>query len=562
MRLKWLFICLFSSGVCGLFAQNTQTPVFYIDRDTVLCSPQALTLNGILNVPGANYQTTSYSVSTIPYTPDNFNSGTPLVWQTNGDDEVHFGIPIGFPFCFFGNTRTTFDIGTNGWVGFSNGPTNFSAQPIPSTNAGVPKDCIMGIWQDWWPSLSGGSIRYYVTGTAPFRRMVVNWLNTPLYSCTNLIGTFQIILYETTNVIDVFILNKPTCVTWQNGFAVQGIQNLAGTTAFAVPGRNSTQWTANNDGKRFTPNGPQTPLVINWFDVTNSVALGTGNSMTVNPTATTQYAAYVVFECVNDTAFDTVRVTVSQPMASQILSSDDTCLYGMGTASLNLSGGQSPYSYQWSNGATQATLSGLSQGTYSVLVTDANNCTHTATANVVGLPPPSAQFTHFPNVVTLVDPQCSFTDMSQGAVSWFWNFGDGNTDTLQNPVHTYTSDGTFLVTLILNNQFGCTDTLSMTVLVEGYYTFYVPNCFTPNNSGVNEIFVPLFTGIIESSYTLRIYNRWGELIFKTQDPYEGWNGKKHNTGARAPEGVYVYLINFMDFNYYIREKKGHVTLIR
>jgi gliding motility-associated-like protein len=552
-----LFLCF--GAVCA-FAQTP--PNFYIANDTTLCQAGPVTLNAMISVPGVNYSTTSYSVTSIPYTPDPYNGGPFLTYQTNGDDEVHGPFPIGFTFCFMGVARTQFYIGTNGWVGFSNGPTTYTSLAIPSTNVNVPKDCIMGPWQDWYPGFNNSQVHYAVYGTAPWRRLVVAWDNTPMFSCTNNIGRFQIVLFETSNIIENHIQTKPNCLNWGGGTAVQGLHDISGTIAFPVPGRNSTQWTTSNNAYRFTPNGPFTPYQITWYDVSTNTQIGTGNSIVVNPPSTNNYAAIVTFECSLGTDTDTVAVTISPPLLALTTFSDDTCLATVGSATVLVSGGFGPYSYLWSNGDTNMVADSLIGGTYTVITTDVNGCTRTDVVTVTSLPPPVANFSHNPNIVTLLDPDCYFTDLSLNATQWYWDFGDGDTSTLQNPVHIYMLDGTYTVTLIVSNQWGCTDTITQTVLVEAYYTFFVPNSFTPNGNTENDTWVPKFTGIDEKSYTLIIFDRWGQVIFKTNDPFEAWNGKVNNSGKVVQEDTYVYLITFEDFQTYFHELSGKLTVLK
>ena len=134
-----------------------------------------------------------YQVVNIPYSPDPFNVGTSISLT---DDAVSTVQNIGFPFCFFGTSYTQFYIGSNGWISFSSGQsTTFTSASIPSTAATVPKNCIMGPWQDWHPGV-GGTIKYQILGTAPYRRLVVSWNSVPMFSCTTTYGTFQIVIFE------------------------------------------------------------------------------------------------------------------------------------------------------------------------------------------------------------------------------------------------------------------------------------------------------------------------------------------------------------------------------
>ena len=227
-------------------------------------------------------ETNVYLVENIPFAPSP-NTGTQVFL---GDDQVSGSLPIGFTFCFFGNTYNNFHIGSNGWISFSAGqPATFTSAAIPSPAFAVPKNVIMGPWQDWNPN-AGGQIRYQTQGTAPCRKLVVSFTGVPFFSCTSTQGTFQIVLNEGTNVIENHITNKGSC-GWAGGTAVQGIQNINGTVAFTVPGRNSTNWTTTNNAWRYAPNGANVTPTLTWFQVGNPTPLATGvNTITVTPPAT------------------------------------------------------------------------------------------------------------------------------------------------------------------------------------------------------------------------------------------------------------------------------------
>lgn len=198
-----------------------------------------------------------YNISPIPYNPEP-NTGVSLLGSFSGvDDGVSGAVSIGFDFCFYGNTYNEVYVGTNGWVSFSpNQPSTFTAAPIPSVATNIPRNCVMAPWQDWWSTNGGnGDIRYQLLGTAPFRKFVVSFNALPMFSCTQNLGTFQVVLSECSNTIQVFILNKPNCA-WAGGTGVLGLHDGTGTVAHTVTARNSTVWTvlpSSPEGWLFTP---------------------------------------------------------------------------------------------------------------------------------------------------------------------------------------------------------------------------------------------------------------------------------------------------------------------
>lgn len=271
-----------------------------VSADTVLCSPSPVILS-VVSAP--IFGTEAYTFDTIPYSPEAYE-GTAV---SMSDDTYKGPYEIGFTFCFMGNSYTKFYIGSNGWVSFG-GPgalaTTYTSASIPSTSGSVPKNCIMGPWQDWHPGIAGGPyIRYQTIGEAPDRKLVVSWDDVPMFWCTTTYGKFQIVLYETSNIIDNHITNKDYC-DWAGGTATQGTHNLAGTIAYVYPGRNSTVWTTEEESVRFTPTG------ITWTTTTSPDIIGVGDSLTVSPTVTTSYVAHLE-DCSGVAYTDTVTVTVA-----------------------------------------------------------------------------------------------------------------------------------------------------------------------------------------------------------------------------------------------------------
>ena len=363
------------------------------------CGVNTAVLTADLTACGAGTnpnQTTNYSVSPIPYVPQ-ANTGTQLFMS---DDSQQGPFPIGFNFCFFGTTYTQFYVGSNGWISFSPGqPTTFSSQLIPTFSALVPKNCIMGPWQDWHPGL-GGQIRYQTSGVAPCRKLTVSWIGVPMFSCTGNQGTFHIVIYESSNNIENYIQNKPACLTWQGGTAVEGIHNLTGTIGIAVPGRNSTAWVTNNDAWKWTPSGPVVTPVLTWYQVGNPIAIGTGPTITVNPLVPTQYTCHFVYPTCNagwtscnagvaGPGPDTVLVVPGPPnLLPPLMNVINPTCFGDCNGSILATpvNGLAPYTYTWSNGVTNQNPTGLCAGTYNLLLTDANGCNGSGTATITNPP--------------------------------------------------------------------------------------------------------------------------------------------------------------------------------
>lgn len=224
-------------------------------------------------------------------------------------------------------------------------------------------------------------------------------------------------------------------------------------------------------------------------------------------------------------------------------------------------------SYDWdfgdgSNSITENPTHTYSEpGVYTVtLIANADGlCTFndTTTATITVFDYPTAGYTYGPNPASVFSP-VFFTDASSDAVSWLWEFGDGFTSTEENPYHLYAETGTYYVCQTVTNADGCIDKLCDSVIIYSISILEVPNAFSPNNDGVNDVFIPLNYGLL--NYEFRIYNRWGELIFETSDTTKGWDG--YYNGVEQELDVYVYVVsgNGEDGVHY--SKQGNFTLVR
>ncbi|MBS1646084.1 MAG: PKD domain-containing protein [Bacteroidetes bacterium] len=204
-------------------------------------------------------------------------------------------------------------------------------------------------------------------------------------------------------------------------------------------------------------------------------------------------------------------------------------------------------------------------GTYSVglIATDQHGCMDTLIKfNVINVyPKPIANFYATPYNTDIFSPAISFYDQSQSNItSWQWAFGDNSSSSIQNPEHTYTNPGTYPVELIVTNSSGCKDTTIKDVTIKPVYTFYAPNCFTPDGDGLNETFMPVGTGWDNSSYHLWIFDRWGLMFYQSTIPEDGWNGTYHNSSVQ--EDVYVWKVSLKDVFGQEHEYHGIVSVVR
>jgi hypothetical protein len=219
---------------------------------------------GLANIPVTLWgrRTDPYDVTFPAYsTATAYNVGTAI---PSSDDVTHGPFNIGFTFNFFGNNYTQFYVGSNGWIGFSPGQTTgYTAAFIP--NSGSPRNVIMADWEDLFPG--SANIFYSTIGTAPNRRLVVNFNAVPHYGCRSNLHTFQFVLYETTNVIDVNYLSKPLCA---GNNSTAGLVNIDNTNVVPVGGRNASQWSVSNYSVRYTPSAAETNFSLKGTYLTNA----------------------------------------------------------------------------------------------------------------------------------------------------------------------------------------------------------------------------------------------------------------------------------------------------
>ncbi len=199
----------------------------------------------------------------------------------------------------------------------------------------------------------------------------------------------------------------------------------------------------------------------------------------------------------------------------------------------------------------------------SLTVTSDSGCVSSLTKNnyITVYPNPIASFTVQPETTTITDPVVSITDLSVGAAFWNWNFGDTAVSSLSiPPPHTYADTGTYTITLVTSTQYNCADTSYQTVVIEPNFLFYVPNAFTPDGDGINDSFCG--KGIFISAFEMTIFDRWGNLIYKTDNINIPWDGKVNHGSEIAQKDVYVYVFKITDFKNRKHNYKGIVTLIR
>ena len=394
---------------------------FNCSRDTAIsgCITGAcITLKTI--IPDIHATTASYVVnpaSTLancfPSAIDPGGPGTPT--NLTIDDRYSTAINIGFPFSFFGTTYNQLVASTNGYVSFDVAEANqFShwdiingatPQNLPSTF--YDRALIMGPYHDLNPSYNTSptrKIQYSTIGTAPHRKWVLSFYKVPLFlspDCSSLIeNTHQIILYESTGVVEVFIYSKQICMDWNEGRAMIGMQNFAQNQAIMVNGRRATDppWGSigMNETWRFVPaGGPTLFKRVELYNLAGTM-LGTGTTTAApngnleasfanvcSPVGITSYVVKSVYQKNDDPnvevfGLDTIRVNISNvsTLSATAAAQPTNCSNNTGSITVTPVGGTGPYQYSLNGGSFQSgnTFSGLAQNSYTITVRDNAGC--------------------------------------------------------------------------------------------------------------------------------------------------------------------------------------------
>jgi gliding motility-associated-like protein len=301
---------------------------------------------------------------------------------------------------------------------------------------------------------------------------------------------------------------------------------------------------------------------------------GTPNGGTIVPSTTATYTV-VGTDANGCEATDEVTVTVEPiPQPSFVADSLSICEPGTVTFTNTTVGNFVDCVWDFGNGNSGTGCSDVPNlyengGTFDVTltVTSATGCTNSVTYNdyiyVENIPDPS----FIPSLYTVLslDTEVSFDNTSAGASNYEWDFGDDSpTVTAVNPTHEFPSDATsgYLVTLYAYSPLGCVDSFQTVIQVNEEVIYYIPNTFTPDGDEFNQNFQPVFTaGFDPYDWRMLIYNRYGEVIWESNDPDEGWDGTYN--GNLVQDGTYVWTVEFKTIaSDERRTDTGHVNVVK
>jgi gliding motility-associated-like protein len=310
------------------------------------------------------------------------------------------------------------------------------------------------------------------------------------------------------------------------------------------------------------------PGTLTW--VWSNPSWTNGGPFTVQPNQTTTYQVTVTNQCGVSVSGNSTVIVHPLPaisLAPQTSSGCDRVPFTFADNDPNNAGD----TYYWNFGdnftgtGSSITHNYLSSGTYNVnvIATSPFGCVGNGStlANVTVFDSPVADFAVASNVMSELEPTFQFENQcSINTIGWQWDFGDNTTDNVPSPSHTYAQRGTYTARLIATSNGGCTDTTEMPVTVAPEYTLYVPNAFTPNGDGKNDVFFAYGNEINE--FYMAIFDRWGNQIFSSDNISNGWDGRAADGEEIAQQDVYVYKIAVKDFQGKSHRITGSFSLLK
>jgi len=308
-----------------------------------------------------------------------------------------------------------------------------------------------------------------------------------------------------------------------------------------------------------TVNLGEAPFEYEW--TANGVVIGSGDVLEYQADETTSIELLVTDICgLSDQS--TVTLFIDNPAIEVVVSQDTSiCLGSQITLSVEGSGGAGALVYDWSGPMLSSSDQNVqvSPGTlalYEVSVSD--QCNQIETENVeVDVQDVNAGFTLTYLSETEVQFVADVMDDCEDC-NYTWNFGDGITSDIANPIHTFDGLAQYQVELYVNNNIGCYDYGYSVVYPP--LELYVPNAFTPDGDGINDVFQVYGMGILE--YEIIIFSRWGDVVFRSEDLNQAWTGNTKNGEYFIQDGVYTYVIKYQGVSKEAAEISGQILLMR
>jgi gliding motility-associated-like protein len=383
--------------------------------------------------------------------------------------------------------------------------------------------------------------------------------------------TSPVISFSASNndTVTLYLYKKPTII--------YDVFPTGTTTTIDIDGINTSVFPTsalyyNNENITLTPNIDPLYSFVSWdYD---SITMLNGN---------TEVNSFV-------SAYnDTVKLVISliPPLAAFISGDQVVCDNSLTQANVEVSfaAGFPPYTFIYAiNDITQSTITTSDNpyyikpkqdGVYTLTYfSDANNSgSINGSALVTVLESPTALFATASDTLSVLYPSIQLNDISIGnIVAWNWDFGDNTpNDYTSSPYHVFKdSIGIYQLNLIVTDDVGCSDTTFKQLWVADDYWMYIPNSFTPDYDGINDLFCLTHHGIREATFYFNVYDRFSNLVYATENIADlecflnanGWDGKHYKTGNDLPMGTYIYEVYFQDFEGWKHQDRGHLFIIR
>ncbi len=482
---------------------------------TISCGPPCITINARfpdIRSLGDDYtfiNGTSASACFPLVLPDAPGSPTSI----NTDDTYSAVIPITFNFPFYGIPNNSLVVSTNGYISFdltlAGLPSHYgilNSGGILSATSGTPqnlpsslydKGLIMGPYHDLDPGINTSpnrQIKYDILGTAPNRRFILSFYKEPLFltACNNLIeNTHQIVLHESSGIIEVFVQDKQICSGWNQGRAMIGLQDMTRTKGIMAPGRAASDapWGSigMNETWRFIPsNGSPLYRSVELLNASGSVvAIGDTSrvdantfewnftNICANPNGTSLYVVKTTYARIDNPgltfySLDTINVVRQNSLAATTSTTPTTCGASVGSITITPTSGTAPYTYVLDGGAPQTapgayTFTNVSGGPHTVVATDNTGCTNTFNVTV-------GTTSTIPGNISAQATSCPLSN--DGTISVTPTGGTGPYTFILDGGAPQTAPGTYIFTgvaagphtVVFTDVFGCVGTLSITVV--------------------------------------------------------------------------------------------------
>jgi gliding motility-associated-like protein len=481
-------------------------------------------------------------VPTVTSTSTNENcnqsNGTSTAVVTNG------ALPVKYSWSDAKTTQTITNLTAGVYtvtITDANGCTCFTTDTV--TNLPGPSVSIISATNTTCGSANGGAVANAALGNSPY---TYKWSNAQ--TGANLIsviaGTYTVTVTDANNC------KATNSVT---------LTNTPGPTA-SITATIASDCGMSDGSAILNVTGGTQPYTFNWNSTPSEISQNLIN---------VPKGDYIGIVTDSNGCTFTVSAAIAQNPGPTVTASStsEICGKGNGTVTALAAGGMGHYTYLWSTNATDAVVSGLATGTYTVSISD-GGCSASTSIFVGEIPGPVAGFIIHPKLVSVLDNQVYFADNSTGSVIiWDWSLGDNYYEYVSNFSHNYINVGSYPVTLIVTDTNGCKDEITDTVKVKDVFTFYIPNAFSPNDDEINDGFTPQGTNVDPAHFEMYIFDRWGNLMFHTTKWYvnsaEPWNGTLNNSGTfnDAVMDTYVYKIVLKEIEGPNHEYVGKITIV-